>query len=108
VDMTRLRDDGTILPIFPVEDDEGEMRGKVHYKVEYDLVAIVEGLQTILAKFKRRDRLALLLRSSLGLGRLGHRRCSLTVQRMTRRNDDDYDTLLILFSSTFGNCFLKT
>ena len=41
--MTRLREDGTILPIFPVADDDGERRGKVHYKVEYDLVAIVEG-----------------------------------------------------------------
>jgi len=43
VDMTRLRDEGIILPIFPVPDEDREMRGKVHYKVEYDLVAIVEG-----------------------------------------------------------------
>lgn len=43
VDKTRLRDEEIVLPIFPVPVDDGERRGKVHYKVEYDLVAIVKG-----------------------------------------------------------------
>jgi hypothetical protein len=41
--MTFLRDEGTIQPILPDEDDEGTFKGKKHYKVEYDLVPIVEG-----------------------------------------------------------------
>jgi hypothetical protein len=41
--MTFLRGEGKILPTFPVADDDGAVRGKVHYKVEYDLVPIVEG-----------------------------------------------------------------
>jgi hypothetical protein len=41
--MTQLRDEGIILPIFPVPNEDGEKRGKSHYKVEHDLVVIVEG-----------------------------------------------------------------
>jgi len=41
--MTFLRERNTILPTFPVPDEDGEIRGKIHYRVDYDLVAIVEG-----------------------------------------------------------------
>ncbi|PVH73664.1 hypothetical protein DL98DRAFT_430923 [Cadophora sp. DSE1049] len=43
VDMTFLRDEGKILPMLPVPDDGGVPQGKVHYKVEYDLYAVIEG-----------------------------------------------------------------
>ncbi|KAH6723782.1 hypothetical protein BKA61DRAFT_626706 [Leptodontidium sp. MPI-SDFR-AT-0119] len=43
VDMTFLRDEGKILPVLPVPDKDGVHQGKLHYKVEYDLVAVVEG-----------------------------------------------------------------
>ncbi|KAH7305661.1 hypothetical protein BKA65DRAFT_520707 [Rhexocercosporidium sp. MPI-PUGE-AT-0058] len=43
VDMTFLRNEGKILPVLPVPNSDGAHRGKVHYRVEYDLVAIVEG-----------------------------------------------------------------
>ena len=40
VDMTFLRDRGIIAPTYP----EPGRKGVKHYKIEYDLVAIVEGL----------------------------------------------------------------
>lgn len=42
-DMTFLREEGKILPIFPVADHDGVIRGKPHYRVEHDLVPIVKG-----------------------------------------------------------------
>ncbi|KAF8849939.1 hypothetical protein BDZ45DRAFT_752274 [Acephala macrosclerotiorum] len=41
VDMTRLRDENKIQPAQPVAKS-GSIRGQIHYKVNYDLVAIVE------------------------------------------------------------------
>ena len=37
--MTFLRDDGTIQPIYP----EPGKKGMPHYKVDYELVALVQG-----------------------------------------------------------------
>ncbi|KUJ10098.1 uncharacterized protein LY89DRAFT_675587 [Mollisia scopiformis] len=42
-DFTFLREEGKILPIYPESDDEGELIGKAHYEVTYDLIVIVDG-----------------------------------------------------------------
>jgi hypothetical protein len=42
-DMTVLRDEGHIDITYPEPDDYGVIRGRPHYRVEYDLVAIAEG-----------------------------------------------------------------
>ena len=34
---------GHILPVGPKLDEHGEMRGKAHYEITYDLVPVIQG-----------------------------------------------------------------
>jgi hypothetical protein len=43
VDMSFLRDKKLIQPIEPDLDVYGDLKGVPHWRVEYDLVAVVEG-----------------------------------------------------------------
>jgi hypothetical protein len=46
-DITFLRDQKLLETVEPKIDDDSEMRGKRHYKVEYDLVPMVKGRDLI-------------------------------------------------------------
>jgi hypothetical protein len=74
-DMTRLRDEGKILHVFPVQDAKGATRGKARYEVSttwlllsrVGISDIKRGtLQVPQALLSRRGRSALLLLFSLG------------------------------------------
>ncbi|KAG4420745.1 hypothetical protein IFR04_006131 [Cadophora malorum] len=41
-DMTFLKDENLIVPIIPEPDANGTVNGKPHYRIEYDLVPIIE------------------------------------------------------------------
>ena len=43
VDMSFLRDENLIWPTFAVPDEKKNPQGKTHWRVDYDLVPIVEG-----------------------------------------------------------------
>ena len=40
--MTFLKDENLIVPIIPEPDANGTVNGKPHYRIEYDLVPIIE------------------------------------------------------------------
>lgn len=44
VDLSYLRDEGRILPVLPKPDNDGVVHGKAYWKVKYDIVVIVQGL----------------------------------------------------------------
>jgi hypothetical protein len=42
IDMTYLKDQNKIQPTYPEPDEDGIVRGRPHYKVEFDLFPIAE------------------------------------------------------------------
>jgi len=52
IDMTRMRTENLIQPIYPKTDVDGVIRGKPHYKVEFDLFPIAEDRNL---KYEARD-----------------------------------------------------
>jgi hypothetical protein len=52
IDMTHLRTENLIQPIYPEADEDGVVRGRPHYKVEFDLFPIAENRNL---KYEARD-----------------------------------------------------
>lgn len=42
-DLSYLRDQGRIQPVSPRSNDDGVVRGKMHWEIKYDVVFVVEG-----------------------------------------------------------------